>query len=268
MGHSIICDKVFGHPSLDDAYNHLRDIAEWDGGWRLHGQGVRQDNVCTTPILSDSEDVLDAIYEDAYERVHSGEPALGIPLIKVIPAKYEHVRTENIVVDFTSAEIGQHNLGFSSPFLTDLGKKKVAKVLGVKMDEIDSIMYDYRAPTKRKYTLKYKAETGAGKAETRYFVINKGERDMPSWDKGFASQAEARASVSGAKEINSTDKRYFAGEFEIIGMIRRQDGGALVHAASQVTKATVPLEVNIRRKVSERKVTNERGWMIIGSYHY
>lgn len=265
MGHHDVVGTVFGYDDLDAAYNYLYETDEWDGDWKRHSGGVMTDSRFRTPILSDDREAMIAAEEALSNRTESYSYALAAPLIKVEPARYEHVREAHITMDFVTADLDEKDYYAG---LSEAGKKKVAKALGVKYAEVGDIRMDYASGVKRKYTLKYKAETGEGKAETRYFVIPENESgNMPAWEKGFATQAAARASVHGTKEFETGTNRYIGSKFEIVGMIRRQDGGALVKSKSHVTKATLPLRVDIRRKVSERRVTNERGWLIVGSVH-
>lgn len=262
MTHVFMSSTVFQGESPEQAYAWLKGMADYDDDWDEHSGGVIQDSEFVEPILSDAKAAIANAIGALKSRVDSYGPALAVPLIKVEPVRYERARRETITLDFTARELNQDD---HFMILTSLGKKKVAEAFGVGVDEIEQVRHAASPNVKPRMTLRYKAETVPGKAETRYFVVRQGSNTMPAWENGFATQALARASVNGAQTLDAYVSR--VSDLEIVGITRREDGRALVNSSVHIASATLTLDVTLRRKVSERKVTNERGWLIVGSYH-
>lgn len=127
MGHHDVVGTVFGYDNLNAAYNYLYETDEWDGDWKRHGGGVMADYRFRTPILSDDREAMIAAEEALSSRTESYGYALAAPLIKVEPARYEHVREAHITMDFVTADLDDKDYYVG---LSEVGKKKVAKALG------------------------------------------------------------------------------------------------------------------------------------------
>lgn len=95
-----------------------------------------------------------------------------------------------------------------------------------------------------------------GKAVTRYIVLQ-GSRVV---GKGFESMKDAREAArklaSGEAGVWATDA-----EFDIVGTVRREDGGPLVKTRAVVAKRKLTLKVTVARKVREPKTI---GWLFFG----
>lgn len=110
---------------------------------------------------------------------------------------------------------------------------------------------------------RYTTRATEGKAETRYFILKRGDvsgQQMPKWEDGHATQAKARAalpktSITGAEQ------------YEIIGMTRRVGGAPLVeHAAvpSKSSKVSLCVDVNLERVITPAHAGERTGWLFYG----
>lgn len=109
-------------------------------------------------------------------------------------------------------------------------------------------------PTASKRTVKVAA--GAGRVETRYFVVRNGELD-PTWDTGHASQAEARAALDAW--LRASDHRHPDADRsgEVVAIRRRADGTGLVTGENRITRSTTPVTVTVARPGSHLA-----GWLL------
>lgn len=272
MGHHTVSDLVFNHESVEAAYRSLVDNAEWGDEWGYHGSGVVVDSRYLDVVVdSDDKMRIASITDDIEDRTQTYREALAVKVRKVTPAVTRKVRTERVEVELRGEEELQYHVTTHIPEST---YKKIVKALaaqGVKRNNIGAVTVNREV--KPKYTMRYKAVTGEGKAKTKYFVLRKGSpngwRTLPKWDEGYDSQALARAAVNGTQEWLYPDMHASQGteEYEIVGVILREDGGALVESSREVVKAVVTLDVEIVEEVTPRRVTNEVGWLIAGSVH-
>lgn len=98
-----------------------------------------------------------------------------------------------------------------------------------------------------------------GKPETRYFVVS--SQGLPSWDQGFATQAEARAQMK--QRIESSP--FGDGRCEIIAVTRRQGGEPLVKGEATWPKMVdVTATVSLSETVAEPMRTGRTGWFFCG----
>lgn len=107
-----------------------------------------------------------------------------------------------------------------------------------------------------------------GNVVTRYFILHEGLYGrMPSWESGYATQAEARAHLP--KTLNDrTQMTQMRMDCEIISMSRRSSGEALVthQVAVNTTSKTVPARISgqLSERIEEAQETGVNGWLFYG----
>jgi hypothetical protein len=113
---------------------------------------------------------------------------------------------------------------------------------------------------------KVKARAPSGKAVTRY-VVSHSEHSL--WEKGFDSQAEARAHAVACAE--STAKRILTDKyarvsgaisFNVDSVTRREDGSPLVEVICTVETKTIPRQVTVVKGDVASLTAN--GWLFFG----
>ena len=256
MGSHTFDNTYYGDVTADQAYKALVEEALYDEGHDPYNgtisttEGFRV--VQTTPVtLAEAE----RISNERIENLHKWGECEAIPLVAETPAEYGE------------SETGTVELNVTGDVYNDSKKLDAClrKVLGLKaVDSIDgwSNVRPWDTNRTTKVEVGVKAEAPKEKAVTRYFVLP--HRGMPAWEEGFATQAEARASLKtgvlryGFNSIPDVD-------VEIIGITRRESGAPLVKGTVFAKKVTGTLTVRYRRRVKAGTAGKTRaGWYFYG----
>lgn len=257
MGSHTFDNTYYGDVTADQAYRALVEEALYTEGHDPYNGTISTTGgfrvVQTTPVTYAE---AARISEKRINNLRKWEACEAIPLVAETPAEYGE------------SETGTVELNVSGDVYNDSKKLDayLRKALGLKtFDTIDgwSNVRPGSADRTTKVEVGVKAEAPKEKAVTRYFVLMP-HAGMPAWENGFATQAEARAS------LKSGVLRYgFNGvpdvDVEIIGITRRESGAPLVKGTVFAKKVTGTLTVQYRRRVKAgRAGTARAGWYFYG----
>jgi hypothetical protein len=106
-------------------------------------------------------------------------------------------------------------------------------------------------------------EATKGKTVTRYVIV--GDRRAASWEKGYPTQAEARAAaVARAKAMGDHQNLFDQGEslLEVVAVTRRENGDPLVRIKREVVKTTITATVTVEPKPTGNVKID--GWYFFG----
>lgn len=257
MGAHTFDNTHYGDMTAAQAYRALVDEALY-----AEGHGPYNGTISTTGgfRVAQSTPVTLAeavrIGEKRIDNLRKWEACEAIPLVAETPTEY------------SESETGTVELNVTGDVYNDSKKLDayLRKALGLKtIDTIDG-MYNVRPGSVDRTTtveVGVKAEAPKEKAVTRYFVLTP-HAGMPAWENGFATQAEARASLK-----NGVLRYGFNGipdvDVEIIGITRRESGAPLVKGTVSAKKVTGTLTVRYRRRVKAgRAGTKLAGWYFYG----
>lgn len=246
MGSVDFQEVYWGQESAGVVFDRLRDQATYQYGADGYNGTISTTNlgrVDSTPVR------LDAARRRANDQLEAMEKGVcrAVALLKVVPAVRELVRTETVTVTVKGALPEGDDLAALVRPLVKAGRGQLVEA---------EVVY----PTAVEYAVKAAASKGA--TETRYFVLD-GSGRMPAWERGWESQAAARAAVVEGRVFGQ-----FVGEcdVEVVAVTRRASGAALVTAERRVksTTATVTVKV-LRETAAEQVLPGSAGWLFYGS---
>lgn len=293
MGAANFTATAYGKMTMQEAYDQLYEQARSEyGSDPYNGSISTTEGVVRSPISPAGpirEDQIDGAALDA-RMTHLGSRGVceAIPVHQVSPAQYSRLGTTvaDVIVPtvlFDPAQTTEQDRDNALALALVKAVRKQAKTEGTvpleerqvvrnnpktlahpaKMDPntlvVDYIRYEF---TETKPFTK----ATQGKTETRYFIIRKGDGQMPKWDAGHLSQAAARAALPAGLPL-SMGRLAGVVRYEIISMTRRATGDALVeHEVTALRGKTV--KVRLRSSLSERtkdaEVTGTEGWYFYG----
>ena len=289
MGASNFDETVYTTKSMQDAYREACEEAVYmdghsgDNGTISTTSGVVASPLSSTPVREDQIDheAISARLHHLKKRGHCE----ALPIKEVQPAQHREVGVIEVEARMPSAlfenntDYGERREETQKVFLREVRKAfKAGKALHplhatkgrtantVTADEVDVSALDVWQVVVTPEPREYRTATEAtkGRVETRYFVLKEGVREMPRWESGFASQADARAHLP----KKSSDSRFPRERYEVISMSRRVSGEALVtHEVFLGERGkTVPVRLKGRLLECTRKatVTGRKGWLFYG----
>lgn len=290
MGASNFETKVYTTKSMRDAYDEAVEEARYyDGADPYNGtisttNGVIASPLSSTPVREDQID-WDAI-SGRLDHLNKWEHCEALPIKEVQAAQHREVGVIEVEARMPSAlfedgsDYGERREETEKVFLREVRKALKAgealhllhRTLGrtantVTADEVDLSALEVHqvvaTPEDRGYTTSTQA-TG-GRTEIRYFILREGQGEMPRWESGYASQADARAHLPKKPSGRSQAHRE---RYEVISMSRRASGEALVtHEVSLSQRGkTVPVRLKGRLMECTQKarVTGRKGWLFYG----
>lgn len=194
--------------------------------------------------------------EQRLDNLSKWEACEALPLVDEKPAQWERLGNQEVTVTVTGAV-------FNDP--TQL-TAALAKALRVDPDQVDGYTtHDPKHPLTERTAVTPKVEAVApkGKTETRFFIIDRTLRQMPDWEGGYATQAEARAALPDV--LGRNFRSIPAREVEIVSVTRRATGEPLVTATVSAKKVEATFTVNLRRQMKAGTVgTSRAGWVFYG----
>lgn len=233
--------------SYKDAYEAVCDQARWE-----HGVDAYSGTVATTNgvrLRSATPMTLEAAHKLADEHIDNlskWEACEAIALIEEFDAEYGPSTSHKIEMEIRADQTSADEL-----------KKVAARHLDVKVGEVGSVaIYPVR-----NVDVRVAAAATKGATETRFFVNRADGRNANySWDRGYKSQAEARANLAAHLPHGSNPT-----EMEIVSMTRRVGGAGLVEATVSAKKLNVTLHVTTREVLKKARVgTRQSGWLFYG----
>lgn len=257
MGAHTFDNTYYGDASADQAYRALVEEALYDEGHDPYNGTISTTGgfrvVQSSPVtLAEAMRISD----ERIEKLRKWGECEAVPLVAETPAEY------------SESETGTVELNVTGDVYNDSKKLDayLRKALGLKtFDTIDGWSNVRPGSTDRttKVEVGVKAEAPKEKAVTRYFVL-KPNAGMPAWENGFATQAEARASLkNGVLRYGFNDVPDVG--VEIIGITRRESGAPLVKGTVSAKRITGTLTVRYRRRVKAgRAGTARAGWYFYG----
>lgn len=257
MGSHTFNDTYYGNVTADRAYKTLVEESLYESGHDGYN-GTISTTGGFRVVQSDPVTLAEAeqISSKRIRNLHKWGECEAVPLVAETPAEYGE------------SETGTVELNMTGDLYNDTKKlhEYLRKALGLKtVDSIDgwSNVRPGSMDRTTKVEVGVKAEAPKEKAVTRYFVLTP-NGGMPAWEKGYATQAEARAS------LKSGVLRYgFDGvpdvDVEIVGITRRESGAPLVKGTVSAKKVTGTLTVRYRRRVKAGTAGKTRaGWYFYG----
>lgn len=290
MGASNFDLIVYGKKSMQDAYQEAYDEALYmDGHDGYNGTISTTEGVWPSPISSIPvrEDQIDhEAISVRLEYLNKWGHCEALPIREVIPARHDYLGVIEVEARMPSAlfeRSADHaerraetqrvflrevrkalKAGNSIPFMYDfLGRTSHA----LKAADVDlsALEVDRVVATPEKAAQRASTRATAGKVETRYFILREGQQEIPRWESGHSSQAEARAHLpkSLRDPYRVTNEAY-----EVISMSRRASGEGLVaHEVSLSGRGkTVPVRLKgaLSVRTAKAKVTGRTGWYFYG----
>lgn len=289
MGAHNFEQTIYTQKSMRDAYDELvQEALHEDGHNGYNGTISTTGGVIASPLSSTPvrEDQIDwSAVSERLDHLEKRGYCEALPILRVQSAQYVEVgvieveaRIETRLLERETPYQERHEtlekaflrevkkalkagkmLHFSHPTLGHIGKGVTAEKVNMAALDVHQV-----AVTPEKRGVRASTKATQGRTETRYFILTEGQREMPRWEKGFASQAEARARLPKEfRDSRSTSERY-----EVISMTRRVSGEGLVaHELSLGERGkTVPVRLKGRLMECTRKakVTKETGWLFYG----
>ena len=293
MGASNFDTVVYTTKSMQEAYREACDDAiHLDGHNGSNGtisttRGVVASPLSSTPIREDQVD-WDAV-SSRLRRLKKRGHCEALPIKRVQEAQHDEVgvieveaRMQSHLFERSASHEERHDaikkaflrearkalkagemLNFIHPTLGRIGKGVTAGDVNMSALSVHQVV-----ATPEKHAVRTSTKATPGRTETRYFIVSGGQQEMPLWEKGFASQSEARARLP--KDLRDTrfPRQAYRESYEIISMTRRASGEALVtHEVSLGERGkTVPVRLKGRLMECTRKakVTGETGWVFYG----
>jgi hypothetical protein len=111
-------------------------------------------------------------------------------------------------------------------------------------------------------TTKVVAKATEGKPVTRYLV--KSPRGTTPFERGFPSQADARAAAVKAAESQPSNSYDAEAEWDVTSETRRENGDPLVRVRRVVTKATAKVKIAVRLTPPEVANRQPDAWLFFG----
>lgn len=291
MGASNFDHAVYTTQSMQEAYQAARAQAVEEYGYDPYNgtisttNGVIASPLSSTPVRMDRVD-WDAI-SNRLDHLQKWENCEALPIKEVRHAQFRQVGVVQIEARVPSAifdndvDQGDRRAEIQKVFLRSVRKALKAgealprlcaawgqEVAGaVTAEGVDLAALEVRSLSVTPTEQGQRASTQAtnGKVETRYFVLREGQREMPRWEYGLSSQAEARTYLP--KTL--THPAQFSSErYEIISMSRRVSGEPLVtHEVSLDGRGkTVPVRIKgeLVECTEQAEETGRTGWLFYG----
>lgn len=290
MGMSNFETTVYTTKSMRDAYDEAVEEARYYAGADPYNGTISTTNGVVASPLSSTPIREDQIDQDAISKrldyLGKWGHCEALAIKEVQEAQYREVGVIDVEARMPSAlfedgsDYGERRKEAQKVFLREVRKTLKAgeaihllhPTLGrtantVTADEVDLSALEVHqvvaTPEARGYTTSTQA-TG-GRTETRYFILREGQSEMPRWESGYASQADARAHLPKTPSGRSQAPRE---RYEVISMSRRASGEALVtHEVSLSQRGkTVPVRLKGRLMECTQKarVTGRKGWFFYG----
>lgn len=290
MGASNFDLIVYGKKSMEEAYKEAYEEALYmDGHEPYNGtisttNGVRPSPISSTPVREDQID-YNAV-SARLDHLNKWETCEAFPIKEVTPARHDYLGVVDVEARMPSAlfersaDAGEKHAeaqrvflrevrktlkaGGSIPFVRDyLGR--ASNALTTDGLDLSALEVDRVAVTPEQEVQRTSTRATAGKVETRYFILRENQREMPRWELGYSSQAEARARLPKSLKDPS---RITSESYEVISMSRRASGEGLVaHEVSLAGRGkTVPVRLRgaLSVLVEKAKVTGRTGWCFYG----
>lgn len=240
-----------GNPvDAQTAYTYLCDSARDE-----YGSSAYNGTISTTHGFFHATPQLMTVAEaykfvnDNLDNTQKRGPCGAIPLREEIPAVREPATRHKVTITLP-AELSQDR---------DAIDKAVAKQLGVKPADL---LDRWTGIARSHADTRVETTATTGPTETRFFLIVDGWCGF-EWDKGYSSQAEARAAIRdlAPKKLNHGHPV----SVEVVSMTRRATGEALVTATITPKKITTTYDVTVSKIIKPAKTTNKQsGWMFFG----
>lgn len=258
MGTHVITEHIPGHSNPDKA---LRSMIEQDRDeyGHNHSWSVLGVEVLSGPTFTSL----------AYEQLANTDARWNLRgtarAIEVYHAHDVETRTVEVTETFTGEQWAD---GGQDAALRTLGARARLRAgeavtdvrIATREERVQGRLYP---TTIQQIAAKFKTVVTAPKekTETRYFLIDQRSKvsDL-DWDRGFASQAAARAAATDAITNGHSRERVL----DVIGISRRVSGAPLVRVERQVTKVTLTASVTISRA---KKDARTDGYVITAAYH-
>lgn len=254
MGGVTFSQEHYGITDPSEAFREATSQARYEYGHGGYSGTLAEKGEYT--IIQKQPMVLEAAEKLAYALIDANDPRItdkwgpagAIPLCNETPGEVEDLG--RVTVEVTFKGVPSHEEVMTA------AEAKVRKEHG---KNVNCRFYDSQV------TYEYRHTTTAtkGATETRYFVMKVGDREMPSWESGYVSQAEARAH---AAEAVARD-RWSVGdmEAEIISMTRRSEGTPLATYQRKVKTSTHTVSLLAQRVVKPAQSTpGVAGWLFFG----
>lgn len=285
MGSHTFETTIYGYDhtpdGMENAYRHaVEDALYEDGHDGYNGtisttEGVRRSSAHPDPVGEAQVD-WDQISK-LQDRLSKWDVCEAVPVYKSIPAKVETLGSIIMQVTVPSdtpesewhdtltaacekqiAKFRREGLSVGTVDEFDPTKRESKRVVFGKKDQHQVRISRFQIVTPPKIT----TAATKGATETRFFIITPDQRMMPEWDKGYATQAKARAALPTTPRWNDT-------EFEIISMTRRVGGQALVTHSIDTRggRKNTPVQclVRVSKVVTPATVDKTRtGWLFYG----
>ncbi|XBH22913.1 hypothetical protein V5R04_06780 [Jonesiaceae bacterium BS-20] len=255
MGAEYFRQQVATTASASDTYDMLVDGARHEFGYDSYNgsisttEGIKALNIKPMP-LDDAIRLAESRYDSLAKR-----ECEAIPFLKETKAMRDAVQVVNVTLDLKESELQDQTSLLAA--IRKAGKfGKDLEITEFHRTNVQEVIPRVTVSVPRETT------------ETLYFIMGPRISMMPKWDKGYPTQAAARAALDAAARQELTYSCPITGEssFEVIAITRRSSGKALLSA-----KATVRNLVQATFSVSTRKVltpaemgTELGGWVIHG----
>ena len=289
MGASNFGLTVYTTKSMQEAYKEACEDAIY-----MHGHdgnnatisttsGVIASPLSSTPVRGDQIDheATSARLRHLKKRGHCE----ALPIKEVQPAQHREIGVVEVEARMPStlfggdSDYGERREEAQRVFLREVRKSLRAgealhlghDTMGrtantVTADEVDLSALETWQVTFKPEPREHRTSTQAtsGRAETRYFILKEGACEMPRWESGYASQADARARLP----KKPSDPRFARERYEIISMSRRTSGEALVTHEVFLGERGKTVPVRLKGRLLERtqkaRVTGRKGWHFYG----
>ena len=251
MGSHSFEDTYYGDLSAGDAYRHLVEDALYESGRDpYNGTISTTSGVAVVPTVPLTVEAASALAETRIDKLSKWENCEAIPLVAETPPEYGPAVTKEVTITVSGTVFNDRTLLHA----------EVARALKVKPADITDGFYILEYSAEKKVD----AVAPKEKTVTKYFVLTAGEDKLPAWDKGFATQAEARAAVGSVLRYNSY-RGLQATDAEVIGITRRESGAGLVTATVSAKKVTATVKATVRPVTKKATAGTVRaGWYFYG----
>lgn len=222
---------------------------------------------------------------DRLDHLNKWGPCEALPILRVVPARTEQIGTITIETNLPSDLLqGTHYDPTMHAAMEDALTKEVHKrirrdgQLECEPDYLGRSRTVETGRTHKDYKVSYFAHQVAqapktttratkGRTETKYFVLPEGASNLPRWDSGYPTQAEARAALPMTLPSSRGWDQSPRAAFEVISMTRRVGGHPLVtHTLDAATGKTTRVKItgHVWRVTEPEQTTDQKGWLFYG----
>lgn len=272
MSHELAYVAVPGMVSMMDAVRHLvEDHYEQNGSNHSVDAAWSERDVIVLPGMV-TQKMAYAAVSDGYDKAHNGAPhvfAKSTVAVRLYDESTITRRTVKVKVRFTGEQCDERGPRYE--FLEQAAKSAVGTSVTPRTGEFLEgwkIAAAEDGTSDISLTSKVVATAPKEKAVTKYIVHQTGSNPLgrrDSWERGFASQATARAAALALVERNQ-GSRYDAGiEYEITPVTRRESGAALVSVKRVIARGTVTIEITLAKSSHP---TRTGGWAVGADCHH